>query len=517
MKNVLQYLERSAQKFADKVVFSESEKEKKEITYKDFVLQCKKVASAIAAVKFIGGGDRNNPIAVFDNRNINTLVGMYGVVYSGNYYVVLDPKSPVERLQKIVDTLKPVCFVFEEHDEKIVSALEIGSAKKIEMQAALQTVVNEEFLKTQRERMVSTDPVYALFTSGSTGVPKGTICSHMNVISYVNWFVEAFGYDDKTISANQMSFYFSGSIPDVFATTFAGATLHIVPKSYFTFVVQLANFLNEKRVNSIYWVPSALCIIANMKLFDYIKPQFLKKVLFIGEIMPNKQLNYWRKNIPDALYSNLYGPTEVTDACTYYVVDREFADDESLPIGKHCNNCDTFIVDENGKEVTEVGKTGELFARGAFVAFGYFDNPDKTAAVFVQNPLHNHYPEIVYRTGDLVKLNEFGEYIFVGRRDFQIKHMGYRIELGEIETAVGSIEGVNANVCVYDAEKDLIVMVYEGKIKEDALTALVKEKVPNYMVPNIVIKVKQMPYNANGKIDRTYLKANYQNMIKKEN
>ena len=517
MKNVLEYLEKSAEKYPQKVVFSECEKGNKEVTYSDFVVQCKKVASAISTVNIVGESDRNNPIAVFDNRNINTLVAMYGVIYSGNYYVVLDPKSPVERIQKIVDTLKPVCFVYEENDAKIVDALKIGVAKKLEMNTALQSPINEQFLKTQREHMVSTDPAYALFTSGSTGVPKGTICSHLNVISYVNWFIEAFDYDDKTVSANQMSFYFSGSIPDVFATTFAGATLHIVPKSYFTFVIQLANFLNEKKVNSIYWVPSALCIIANMKLFDYAKPQYLKKVLFIGEIMPNKQLNYWRKNIPDAMYSNLYGPTEVTDACTYYVVDREFADDESLPIGKHCNNCDTFLVDDDGKEVKEVGKVGELYARGAFVAFGYFDNPEKTAAAFVQNPLHNHYPEIVYRTGDLVKLNEFGEYIFVGRRDFQIKHMGYRIELGEIETAAGSIDKVNANVCIYDGDKDLIVMVYEGRVKEEELGEILKAKVPNYMVPNIIIKVKQMPYNANGKIDRTFLKANYKQFLNKEN
>lgn len=517
MKNILERLENSAAKFANKIVFAENGSSQRGISYSDFVLQCKKVASDDSFMNVAGGGLKNNPIAVFDNRNINTLVGMFGVVYSGNFYIVLDSNSPVERLQKIVDIIKPVAFIFEECNLEKLSALSIGDAKCVDIEKAKQNKVNETFLGNQRANMVSTDPVYALFTSGSTGMPKGTILSHQNVLSYIEWFVSAFEIDENTVFANQTPFYFSMSVSDIFGTLVSGATFNIVPKSFFSFPIQLVRLLNEKKVNTIYWVPSALSIVANIKLFDYEKPQFLKKVLFAGEVMPNKQLNYWRKNLPDVTYANLFGPTETTDICTYYVVNRDFADDESLPIGKHCDNCNTFIVGEDGKEITKEGQVGELFARGGFVAFGYFDNPEKTAAAFVQNPLQNHYPEIVYKTGDLVKLNEYGEYVYMGRKDFQIKHMGFRIELGEIETAGSSIDKVNSNVCIYDTEKDLIVMVYEGRLKEDELLSQIKTKVPYYMVPNVIIKVKQMPYNANGKIDRSFLKNNYREFLKKEN
>lgn len=437
---------------------------------------------------------------------------MFGVVYSGNFYIVLDSNSPAERLQKIVDIIKPIAFVCEERNLDKLKSLSISTAKVIDIEKAKKSKVKQEILDVQRKNMVSTDPIYALFTSGSTGLPKGTILTHQNVLTYIDWFVSAFDINENTIFGNQTPFYFSMSVSDIFATLVSGATFNIIPKTYFSFPIQLVRFLNERKINTIYWVPSALSIVANLKLFDYEKPNYLEKVLFAGEVMPNKQLNYWRRNLPQATYANLFGPTETTDICTYYVVNREFSDEESLPIGVHCDNCDTFVVDENGEQVNEIGKVGELFARGAFVAYGYYDNPEKTSSAFVQNPLQKHYPELVYKTGDLVKLNEFGEYVYMGRKDFQIKHMGYRIELGEIETAASSIDKVNSNVCIYDSEKDLIVMIYEGRLKEEELSEIIKQKVPHYMFPNVIVKVKQMPYNANGKIDRNFLKNNYKTL-----
>ena len=360
-----------------------------------------------------------------------------------------------------------------------------------------------------RANQISTDPAYALFTSGSTGMPKGTIVSHQNVINYIEWFTSEFEISNDTVFGSQTPFYFSMSVSDIFGTIFSGASFVIIPKTYFSFPIKLVEILNQKKINTIYWVPSALCIVANIKLFDYAKPEQLKYVLFAGEVMPNKQLNYWRKNLQNVKFANLFGPTETTDICTFYKIDRQFADDEALPIGKHCNNLETFIIDDNGKEIVEKDKVGELFVRGSFVAFGYYDNLEKTNSAFVQNPLHNHYREIVYKTGDLVKINNYGEYEYVGRKDFQIKHMGYRIELGEIETNAGAIDGVNSVCCVYNSIKDLIIMIYEGKIKQENLFEEIKKKVPPYMVPNEIIKISMMPHNQNGKIDRAYLKNNY--------
>ena len=339
-------------------------------------------------------------------------------------------------------------------------------------------------------------------------MPKGAVLSHKNVISYTEWFSKTFDISSETVFGNQTPFYFSMSVSDVYSTIKSGATLCIIPKACFSFPINLIKFLNENKVNTIYWVPSAISIVANLKLFDYLKPEHLKKVLFAGEVMPTKQLNYWIHNLDkDILFANLYGPTETTDICTYYVVDRQFRDDEPLPIGRHCDNCDVMIVTDKNK-LAKVGEEGELYVRGSFVAYGYYGNDEKTKSAFVQNPLNPYYPEIVYKTGDLVKENEKGEIMYITRKDFQIKRMGYRVELGEIETAAGSIENIEECVCVFDKSSDKIILVYQGKkLTAEEILKCLKAKIPGYMMPDRVEKVALMPHNQNGKIDRKAVTA----------
>ena len=284
----------------------------------------------------------------------------------------------------------------------------------------------------------------------------------------------------------------------------------MIPKTYFTFPIKLVEFLNERKINTIYWVPSALAIVSNWNVFDFARPEHLQKILFAGEVMPVKHLNYWRRYLPDCLYANLFGPTETTDICSFYVVDRDFADSDSLPIGRACDNCDTFLLTEEGTRASRTGEEGEIVVRGSFLADGYYNEPEKTAAVFTQNPLNTAVPERIYRTGDLARLNEKGEFIYISRKDFQIKRMGYRIELGEIEAAAGSIEKVKSAAALYDADTGRILVIYEGSIKDtDEVLQQTADKVPPYMRPDEVIRIKQMPYNANGKIDRQRLLKEY--------
>ena len=337
-------------------------------------------------------------------------------------------------------------------------------------------------------------------------MPKGAVINHRNVIAYSKWSSETFGITSDTVFGNQTPFYFSMSVTDIYSTLRTGATLVIIPKQFFTFPIKLIEFLNEHKINTIYWVPSAMAIVANFKLFDFMKPEYLTTVLFAGEVMPTKQLNYWVNNLGDKLtYANLFGPTETTDICTYYVVDRKFADDEPLPIGRHCDNCNVFIVNEKG-EPAQKGEEGELYARGSFLAAGYYNNPEKTAAAFVQNPLNKAYPEIVYKTGDLVKEAENGEIMYICRKDYQIKHMGYRIELGEIETAASAIDGMQECACVYDEKNAKIVLFYSARrIKEDKIFEILSTKLTDYLMPNRLVKLSTMPHNQNGKIDRKFL------------
>ena len=189
-----------------------------------------------------------------------------------------------------------------------------------------------------------------------------------------------------------------------------------------------------------------------------------------------------------------------------------FADDDSLPIGKACDNCDVFVVKEDGTEAV-VGEEGELFVRSTFMADGYYGNPEKTASAFVQNPLNKKFPERVYRTGDIVKYNDRGELIYISRKDFQIKRMGYRIELGEIEAGANSVPKVKACACIYDKDDDCLALIYEGGVKDTSVVLdAVKNKVPPYMVPDKVLRIKEMPKNANGKLDRKVLQKVYKTL-----
>ena len=241
-------------------------------------------------------------------------------------------------------------------------------------------------------------------------------------------------------------------------------------------------------------------------------PEHLRLVTFAGEAMPAKQLKVWMNKMPNVKFVNLYGPTEITVDCTYYEVDREFGDDEFIPIGQACQNMQVLVFNE-GDELVQIGEPGELCVRGTGVALGYYNNQAKTEEVFVQNPLHNLYEDKIYRTGDIVKYNERGELEFVSRKDFQIKHKGNRIEMGEIEVAVNSIPEVTNAACIFDQSNDKIVLYYTTTDGQELdIINLVKGKIPVYMFPEVIVPLQQMPYNMNGKIDRIELKRMYETL-----
>ncbi len=502
VKNILQMLETTTQMFPEKAAFSDSNGC---INYKNVVAGAKAIGTCIAEI-----GQKGRAVAVILDKSKESLVCFMGVVYSGNFYVPIDTKMPDERIKKILDTVDPCAILADEENYERSQAL--GSqAKVIIYSDAVKTSPDEEVLITIRRKSIDTDPVYALFTSGSTGIPKGVICCHRSVIDYADWLADTFEFNEETVFGNQTQFYFSMSVLDIYATIRSGAELHIIPQRLFTFPVKLLEHMNEYHVNTVYWVPTALCTVANLRALDRVQMPYLKKILFAGEAMPVKQLNIWRRYLPDVLYANLFGPTEITDIGLYYIVNREFADDEALPIGKTCDNVDILILNEEGKEVND-GEKGELCIRGSFLALGYYNNPEKTKEVFIQNPSNPHYPEIIYKTGDVVSKNEYGELMYHGRRDFQIKRHGNRIELGEIEASAGGIEGIESCVCIYDDIPQKIVFLYKGKeIAEEVLMELFREKIPGYMQPNVIVCIQEFPYNANGKIDRKKLKEDYLN------
>ncbi|EAK0450284.1 amino acid adenylation domain-containing protein, partial [Campylobacter upsaliensis] len=385
------------------------------------------------------------------------------------------------------------------------------TSKSLNLKLDLPTLYTEDFESYERDeealikarlKHIDTNLLYVFFTSGSTGLPKGVSISHKSVIDYAFWVSEEFELDENEIIANQAPLYFDNSILDIFPTIKEGGSVHLVPNSLFAFPLKVLEYLENEEVNTIFWVPSVLIYFANTQALEKFKLEKLKKVLFCGEIMPNKQLNYWRTHLPHTLFANLYGPTEITDVCCFYKVDREFKDDELLPIGKACKNTELLVFDENKNFINEVGKKGELFVRGTSLSLGYYNDIEKTKAAFIQNPLHHNYLDLLYKTGDIVAYNEFGELLCYGRLDNQIKFKGHRIELGEIEAVLNSHEKIKNSACIFKDDK--LIAFYESEEELD-LKGFCKQKLPPYMIASSFVRVEKFALNANGKIDRKVL------------
>lgn len=497
IRNVLEYLELSAEKFPDKTAFDD---DKKTVTFSEIMQQAKSIGSELVHI-----GCEKSPVVVYLPKGCDCITSFMGIVYSGGFYCPIDVTMPAERVSLIFDILKPSAIITNSKYASKTDSFK-GNCKVIIFEEAVNKSIDINVLHDIRRNAIDTDPLYVLFTSGSTGVPKGVVVSHKSMIDFTEWVTSEFSINSSDVIGNQGNFYFDLSVLDIYSGLKTGAEVTIIPKKKFMFPVDLVRYMNLKKISIINWVPSAICNVANLKALEVEKPVFLKKVLFCGEVMPTKQLNIWKKHLPDVLYVNLYGPTEIVYACTYYIVDRKFNDDESLPIGKACENTKILVLNEND-ELVQGDEAGELCVAGTCLALGYYNNPEKTNEVFVQNPLNKVYNELIYRTGDIVRYNEFGEIMYLSRKDFQIKHMGHRIELGEIETALIDNSSIENCACVYNEKINEICAFYTG-IETDKCELInhLKSKISAYMIPGIFTHIDNFPYNSNGKIDRLALK-----------
>lgn len=496
-RNVLEYLESAVAKWPEKVAYSNGDPDS-DITFADVFKRSAAIGSGLYSK-----GYYKEPVVVFMKKHPNAIVAFYGCVYGGNYYVPIDEEMPRFRVDLILSNLKPRAMICD--SETIEIAREMNYEGEIFLYDEIITSsVDIEAIDSIRSRQIDTDPIYIVFTSGSTGVPKGVVACHRSVIDYIENLSEVLEFNHDTIFGNQTPLYFDACLKELYPTLKFGATAVIIPKSLFMFPIKLVEFLNEHKINTVCWVVSALTMISSFKTFDKIKPEYLHTIAFGSEVFPIKQLNIWRECLPEAKFTNLYGPTEATGMCCYFKVDRDFALDDVVPIGGPFNNTEILLLNDKN-ELAADGETGEICVRGTSLTLGYYGNFEKTNEVFVQNPLNKFYPELIYRTGDIGKRNERGELVFVSRKDYQIKHMGHRIELGEIEVNVNLLNEIKTCCCVYDKEKDKIKLYYVGDMTSAEIIAVLKEKLPRYMIPNKVEQLEVMPLTANGKIDRKKL------------
>lgn len=496
-KSVIEYLVRTAKRLPEKTALVDDQGS---VSFAELLRSAFVIADALHETKV-----SRSPVGVYIPKSARMIQAFAGINMSGNFYVPLDTKSPDSRIEAILTTLQSEVIITDvahiEHVRQLAPQCQVVVIDDALQRQPATDADAEQYLQQQ----ISTDAVYSVFTSGSTGTPKGVVIAHQGVIDYIDWAIETFGIDETAVIGNQAPFYFDNSILDIYLMYATGATMDIIPESYFSFPAKLVDYLNDHQINFIFWVPYALINVAGFDILSAKKPQYLRDVFFCGEVMPNKQLNYWRRHLPNCRYANLYGPTEITDACTYYLVDREFTDDEPLPIGKPCRNTEILILVDR-QRLAAPGEHGELCVRGTGLAMGYYGDWEKTAGAFIQNPLNKHFHERIYCTGDTAYWNERGEIMYIGRKDAQIKHNGFRIELGEIENAVQSSHMVDNCCIVYDRQNKKIVLFYQAAQDLDlaAFRKAVLTKIPRYMLPSEYHREPALRQNGSGKTDRSY-------------
>ena len=502
-RNILEYLEATVTKVPNKIAFAD---DSYTATFKEVYNNAR-----IMGTILYNEGYRREPIVVFMKKSPRAIISFLGTIYSGCYYVPIDEEMPKHRIHMILANLNPKAIITDKQTRNIITEFNFEFHGNIyTYEEMIKESLDEGILNEIRNKSLDIDPMYVVFTSGSTGMPKGVVACHRSVIDYAESLSEVLKFDEESIFGNQAPLYFDACLKEIMPTLMFGATTYLIPKKLFISPIKLVEFLNEYKINTACWVVSGFTIISSLGVLEKIKPKYLRTIAFVSEVFPVKQFNIWKENCPNIEFTNLYGPTEVTGICCYYKVERKFDLNEVIPIGKPFKNTGILLLDENNKEVPD-GQVGEIYVRGTCLTLGYYNDPIRTKEVFVKNPLNKVYDETIYKTGDLARYNEKGELIFIGRKDTQIKHMGHRIELGEIEAITSSIDEIRSNCCLFDSKKKKIVLIYAGKVDKNHVICNLKDKLPRYMIPNKIIKLDNIPLTANGKIDRRLLKEEFVN------
>lgn len=437
-------------------------------------------------------------IGVFTDRAIEPLVGFLGVLYSDNFYVPIDVEMPVEKIRHII----------EDADLSVILCSKDAILRTVGYNGAIIHYDNLPSNECEIPSDADNDYLYMVYTSGSTGKPKGVLKTQSAEINFVDAYWERMGFNENDIIGNQTPFFFDAAAKDFYLMVCKGLSIAIIPTELFALPPELIDYLNEKQVTIASWVPTVISLVAQLNPFSMYKPATLRKVLFVGEVMPMKHLNVWRRELPNITYVNLYGQSEIAGICLYYVVEGKFENSDTLPMGKALDNCELYLVD-NDSVVTEANHVGELYIVSNALADCYWNDEEKTRQSFVYRDFGNGTVRC-FKTGDMAQYDNNGNLLFAARQDNQIKHMGHRIELGEIEAVAGSLPYVDRCCCLYNYDKRKIILFCQltpesGKAGKEIRSEL-KPLLSSYMLPGKVIVKEKLPLNRNGKIDRQTLK-----------
>jgi amino acid adenylation domain-containing protein len=512
-------LQRSAEDRPEQVAVEDGARA---ISYAELDARSSQVAHLLQELG-VSKGDR---VGLYLNKSLESIVGIYGILKAGAAYVPFDAQAPLARLAYIAGncgirvmltgTEKSGTWAELVSEDSAIDALVAlnGQALRPEDLPSGVMVLSASAVDDQPEtashvEVIDIDLAYILYTSGSTGVPKGVMLSHLNALTFVRWVVDRFSVRAEDRLSNHAPLHFDLTILDVFASAGAAATVVLVPQETSVFPVEVRRFIEEKRITIWYSVPSVLSMLVQRGSLHGGEFPHLRTLFFAGEMFPTKYLRSLMRFLPQVEFLNLYGPTE-TNVCTYYHVPR-LPDDqtEPIPIGKAIDNVEVFAVTDDGR-VADPGEIGELYVRGTTVMHGYWGDRERTARGLIPNPHGGQLHDPVYKTGDLVRQDADGNYHLLGRRDHQIKSRGYRIELGDIETALYAHPGVIE--CAVIAVPDNLItnrvaafVVARDGVTQQELAGFCRDRIPHYMIPEEFRFVGSLPKTSTGKIDRSAL------------
>jgi len=475
-------------------------------------------ANKIARLLLGKGVNKNDVVCITSLKIINTFASLLACLKIGAVYSIIDRASPLERLKKIIGNCSPKLLLVDNDFQERLAQFDF-SGKIISM-------TNDDFENSidpfspdnlKESLSISDDnPAYIMYTSGSTGTPKGAVMTHDNVLNFISWSVGEFKFSPDDVLTNLNPLFFDNSVFDLFSSLFCGACLVPFrveelknPKS----VIQL---IDECKCTSWFSVPSLLIYFDSFKSFCGDNLKCMKRFIFGGEGYPKSKLKLLYDIYADRVeFINVYGPTECTCMCSSYRVKQEDLKDLNglPPLGKIIDNFGYLILNEDNGKIKQ-GESGELCLLGPHVGKGYYNDVERTEQSFVRNPFNEECEEIMYKTGDLVKIElSDGKLYFISRKDNQIKHMGYRIELGEIEYALNTLDYILEAATFYGELKGfkqiVAVVKLKEQISESAIKNDLKNVIPSYMIPQRINVAEEITKNSNGKIDRRKLTESY--------